>query len=51
MSRFVHEVIIETTNCAGMSCNRQGKEARWKHDGKRKEKMGCMWLMSRKKND
>ena len=53
MSKFAHEVIIETTNCTGISCSRRGRKARWKHGGKTKgkkrKKIRCMWLMSRKK--
>ena len=53
MSKFAHEVIIETTNCTGISCSRRGRKARWKHGGKTKgkkrKKISCMWLMSRKK--
>ena len=48
MSKFVHEVIIETTNCTGTGCSRRGREARWKHEGKTKGgKMRHMWFMSR----
>ena len=55
MSKCIHEVITETTNCTVMSCSRRGREARWKHEGKTKgeKKMRCMWFMlrKRKKND
>ena len=50
MSKFVHKVIIETTNCTVMNCSRRGREARWKHEGKRKgKKARCTWFMSKKK--
>ena len=34
MSKFVHGVIIETTNCTVMCCSRRKREARWKYKGK-----------------
>ena len=51
MSKFVHEVIIETTNCTVMSCSRRGREAKWKHEGKTKGEKNETHVVHVKKND
>ena len=42
MSKFAHEVIIETTNCTGISCSRRWKESKmetwWENKRKKKKK-------------
>ena len=40
MLRFVHGVIIETTDCTMMCCSRRKREARWKYKGKNKREKG-----------
>ena len=48
MSKFVHRVILETTNCTVLCCSRRKSKAGWIYKEKYNRKMvRSMWLMSK----
>ena len=40
MSKFVHRVILETTNCTVLCCSRRKSKAGWKYKEKYNRKNG-----------
>ena len=55
MSKFVHGVIIETTNYTVMCCSKRKSKVRWKckrkiqeENTRQEEKVRGMWLMLKK---